>query len=90
MLTKHLPNEQSASSAEQRNASMRGAVIFQAESNVEGAPMRESDIPKCPECREPMKLIRTIQHLGVLPELRVFYCAACKEVEMREEYRHAA
>ena len=69
---------------------MRGAVIIQAESSVEGAPMRESDIPKCPECREPMKLIRTIPHLGVLPELLVFYCAACKEVETSEEYRHAA
>ena len=69
---------------------MSGAVIIQAESNVEGAAMHESDTPKCPECREPMRLIRTIPHLGILPELRVFYCAACKEVETREEHRHAA
>jgi hypothetical protein len=90
MLAKHLPHEQPASSAEQRIASLRGVVIIQAESNVEGAAMREFDTPKCPECHKSMKLVRTIPHLGVLPALLVFYCAACEEVETRKEHRQAA
>jgi C4-type Zn-finger protein len=52
--------------------------------------MRESETLTCPECRKPMKLVRTIPHLGVIPALLVFYCAACKEVETREEHERAA
>ena len=28
-----------------------------------------------------MKLVRTIPHLGGLPELLVFYCAECRQAE---------
>ena len=37
--------------------------------------------PCCPHCHEPMKLIRTIAHLGEPPEVFVFYCAPCKHAE---------
>jgi len=36
--------------------------------------------PLCPCCRKPMKLVRTIEHVGWLPELSVFYCAECQQV----------
>jgi hypothetical protein len=39
--------------------------------------------PPCPDCREPMKLVKTIPHLGGLPEIVVFYCSACKRVETK-------
>jgi hypothetical protein len=32
-----------------------------------------------------MKLSRTVPKLGALPELTVFHCAACNEVETDEE-----
>ena len=35
----------------------------------------------CPECHQPMKLINSVPKLGALPELLVFYCRACDEVE---------
>jgi hypothetical protein len=37
--------------------------------------------PCCPHCHEPMKLIRTIAHLGEPPEVFVFYCAPCEHAE---------
>jgi hypothetical protein len=49
--------------------------------------------PLCPCCRNPMKLVRTIEHLGSLPELSVFYCAECQQAETRwqgQEQRKAA
>jgi hypothetical protein len=47
----------------------------------------------CPCCRKPMKLVRTIENLGSLPELSVFYCAECRQAETRwqgKEQRRAA
>lgn len=38
----------------------------------------------CPRCGEPMKLARTVPKLGVLPELLVFRCPSCNEVETKE------
>jgi len=37
--------------------------------------------PLCPDCREPMKLVKTIAHVSGLPELFVFYCSRCKQAE---------
>ena len=37
----------------------------------------------CPDCREPMKLVRTIPHLAGLPEIQGFYCSRCKQAETR-------
>jgi hypothetical protein len=37
--------------------------------------------PICPHCGQPMKLMRTIPALGVLPTLFTFYCAGCREAE---------
>jgi hypothetical protein len=31
-----------------------------------------------------MELVRTIPRLGVLPELLVFHCPSCKEVDAKE------
>ena len=30
-----------------------------------------------------MKLVRTIPHVGGLPEIQVFYCSRCKQAETR-------
>jgi hypothetical protein len=38
-------------------------------------------IPTCPRCGKPMGLVRTIPHLGSLPELLVFYCAQYQHAE---------
>jgi hypothetical protein len=34
-----------------------------------------------------MNLVRSIPKLGALPELCVFHCEACHEVEIREDER---
>jgi hypothetical protein len=39
--------------------------------------------PLCPDCREPMKLVKTLPHLGGLPEILVFYCSRCKQAETK-------
>jgi hypothetical protein len=41
--------------------------------------------PLCRDCREPMKLVKTIPHLGGLPEIFVFYCSRCKQAETKEQ-----
>jgi hypothetical protein len=33
--------------------------------------------PLCPHCGEPMRLARSVPHLGGLPELRTYDCKAC-------------
>jgi hypothetical protein len=38
----------------------------------------------CRRCRQPMKLARTIPKIGMLPELLVFHCVACDEIETEE------
>jgi hypothetical protein len=40
--------------------------------------------PLCPDCRKPMKLVRTIPRLGALPEMFGFYCASCHQAETIE------
>ena len=42
-------------------------------------------IPLCPECCEPMKLVRTIPKLGGMPELFSFFCAPCGVAETKEQ-----
>ena len=43
----------------------------------------------CPVCGQAMKLLRTVPRLGGLPELFIFLCPSCNEVETREEKRAA-
>jgi len=38
----------------------------------------------CLSCGDAMELVRTIPKLGVLPELLVFHCPSCKEVDTKE------
>ena len=45
--------------------------------------------PLCPDCREPMRLVTTIPHLGALPEILVFYCSRCKQAETRVQEQAA-
>ena len=47
------------------------------------------DLPLCPECFEPMKLVRTIPPLGGLLELFAFYCEPCGVAETREQENDA-
>ena len=39
--------------------------------------------PLCPDCREPMKFVKTIPQIGGLPELFVFYCSRCRQAETK-------
>jgi hypothetical protein len=39
--------------------------------------------PLCPDCRESMKLVKTLPHLGGLPGILVFYCPHCKQVKTK-------
>ena len=39
--------------------------------------------PLYPDCREPLKLVKTMPHVGGLPEIHVFYCSRCKQAETR-------
>jgi len=43
----------------------------------------------CPDCREPMKLVKMLPHLGSLPEILVFYCSRCKQAETKAQERAA-
>jgi hypothetical protein len=38
----------------------------------------------CLSCGDAMDLVRTIPKLGVLPELIVFHCPSCKDVDTKE------
>jgi hypothetical protein len=44
----------------------------------------------CQCCHHEMMLVRSIPKLGVLPELRIFFCPACGEVESQEAISGAA
>ena len=46
--------------------------------------------PLCPECHEPMKLVKTLSHLSGVPEIFVFYCSRCKQAEIKVQERSAA
>ena len=39
----------------------------------------------CEQCNRPMKLINSVPRLGGLPELLVYYCGVCDEVNGRSE-----
>jgi hypothetical protein len=41
----------------------------------------QPNAPTCPQCRATMKHVRTIAHLDDLPQIQIFYCAACEHVE---------
>ena len=36
-----------------------------------------------------MKLVKTLLHLGGLPEILVFYCSRCKQAETKVQERAA-
>jgi hypothetical protein len=38
-----------------------------------------------PHCGKPMNLVRLIPRLGALPELHVFYCECCGEIQAIEQ-----
>jgi hypothetical protein len=46
--------------------------------------------PPCADCREPMKLVKTISHVGGMPEICVFYCSRCKQAETKVQEQRAA
>jgi len=46
--------------------------------------------PLCPDCREPMKLVKTIPHLDGVLEILVFYCSRCKQAETKVQEQKAA
>jgi hypothetical protein len=45
---------------------------------------------RCPACGNVMRLVRNVPRPGGLPNLAVFACASCSEVETREDRRSAA
>jgi hypothetical protein len=38
----------------------------------------------CPRCERQMKFVRSIPKIGSIPELRIFSCGFCGEVETKE------
>jgi hypothetical protein len=46
--------------------------------------------PLCPDCRQPMQLVKTLPHLGGLPEILVFYCSSCRQAETKVQEQKAA
>jgi hypothetical protein len=38
-----------------------------------------ADVPRCPKCKLPMKLVDTLPAEGDLPALKEFRCDACNE-----------
>jgi len=38
----------------------------------------------CPCCHQEMMFVRSIPKLGVLPEIRTFFCPSCGEAETLE------
>jgi hypothetical protein len=44
---------------------------------------RNGPAHRCPECHRPLKLINRIPALGVRPELLIFHCSPCDEVELK-------
>jgi len=54
---------------------------------IERSPPIAPDNPPtlaCLSCGDAMQLVRTIPKLGVLPELLVFHCPSCKELDTME------
>jgi len=43
--------------------------------------------PMCPQCRKPMKHVRTIPALGGIPPLHAFHRAPCGQAETLEDAR---
>jgi hypothetical protein len=39
----------------------------------------EEPPPRCPRCRQPMRLMHIVPRLGGQPELRSFLCRPCNE-----------
>jgi hypothetical protein len=54
---------------------------------IERSPPIVPDNPPtlaCLSCGDAMEFVRTIPKLGILPELLVFHCPSCKEVDTKE------
>jgi hypothetical protein len=56
--------------------------------NFDQKPSYRSDMakdqpmaPVCPHCNVVMKHVRTLPHLGGLPEIQCFYCSSCVHAE---------
>jgi hypothetical protein len=54
---------------------------------VHNANADYNSAPICLLCQEPMQVVRTIPAVARLPEVLVFYCECCGEVETRERGR---
>jgi len=46
-------------------------------------------ILRCPACGDIMKLVRSVQRLGGLPDLSVVACLSCNETEVKDVTRAA-
>jgi hypothetical protein len=42
---------------------------------------RAPNTPTCPRCGAAMRHVRTITHLGDLPDIEIFFCGVCSHVE---------
>jgi hypothetical protein len=62
---------------------LTNVMFFYMASDTPGPPL-------CPDCGEPMKLVKTLSHLGGLPEIWVFYCSRCKQADTKVQERTAA
>jgi hypothetical protein len=67
-----------------------GSFLFWGALKVHNARMPNNSAPVCLLCHEPMQVVRTIPAVARLPEVLVFYCEGCGEVETRERGRRAA
>jgi C4-type Zn-finger protein len=43
----------------------------------------------CPQCAAVLRHVRTIPHLGDLPDIEIFFCAACSHAETAQLKRAA-
>ena len=44
----------------------------------------ERPIDACPRCERPMNFVSSIPKIGSIPELRIFSCGFCNEIETKE------
>jgi hypothetical protein len=66
------------------------SFLFRGALKVHNARMSNyNSAPICLLCQEPMQVVRTIPTVARLPEVLVFYCKGCGEVETRERDRAA-
>ncbi len=63
-------------------------IFFELQVDQPRAHQQDIFVPSptlaCPNCGDFMRLARTVPKLGALPELLVFRCPSCNEVETKE------